>query len=86
MQCKFLILILFVHSCRRMEIGEPALLAKLPRAGTSEEGQRKFSQVYGIRDGKTKKRNEICAAIDGNSLNVFEVRRPQFAQTLVCLT
>lgn len=56
-----------------MEIGEPTLLAKLPRAGTSEEGSRKLSQVYGVRDGKTKKRNEVCAAIDGNSINIFEV-------------
>lgn len=63
-----------------MEISEPTLLAKLPRAGTSEEGSRKFSQVYGLRDGRTKKRNEVCAAIDGNSMNVFEVRYVQLAE------
>lgn len=66
-----------------MDIGEPTLLAKLPRAGPSEEGSRKFAQVYGVRDGKIKKRNEICAAIDGNSLNVFEVCGTRLADRLI---
>lgn len=56
-----------------MEIGEPTLLAKLPRAGPSDEGSRHLSQVYGLRNGLCKKRLEICAAVDGNSLNIFEV-------------
>lgn len=57
-----------------MEIGEPAVLAKLPRAGLSGDGQTSFCQVYGIRDGRRKKRHEICAAVDGNSISIFEVR------------
>jgi len=56
-----------------MEIGEPAVLARLPRAGLTGEGQTKFCQVYGIRAQQKKKRHEICAAVDGNSLNIFEV-------------
>ncbi|KAK5939258.1 hypothetical protein PMZ80_008561 [Knufia obscura] len=56
-----------------MEIGEPTVLAKLPRAGLTGDGQTKFCQVYGIRNQQRKKRHEICAAVDGNSLNVFEV-------------
>lgn len=63
----------FVCLSQDMEIAEPTLLVKLPRAGPSEEGSRRFSQVYGVRDGKSKKRHEICAAVDGNSLNIFEV-------------
>ena len=54
-------------------MGEPAALAKLPRAGLSGEGRTRFCQVYGVRDGQRKKRHEICAAVDGNSLNIFEV-------------
>lgn len=57
-----------------MEFGEAVVLAKLPRAGLTGEGQTRFCQVYGIRDAARKKRHEICAAVDGNSLNVFEVR------------
>lgn len=57
-----------------MEIGEPAVLAKLPRAGLTGDGQTRFCQVYGIRNQLRKKRHEICAAVDGNSLNIFEVR------------
>lgn len=61
-----------------MEIGEPAVLAKLPRAGLTGDGQTKFCQVYGIRAQQRKKRHEICAAVDGNSLNIFEVRESKY--------
>lgn len=56
-----------------MEIGEPSLLTKLPRAGILGDGRTRFCQVYGIRDGQRKKRHEICAAIDSNSINIYEV-------------
>lgn len=56
-----------------MNIGEPAVLTKLPRAGLSGDGRSRFCQVYGVTNGQRKKRKEICAAVDGNSVNIFEV-------------
>ncbi|KAK5077856.1 hypothetical protein LTR64_003743 [Lithohypha guttulata] len=56
-----------------MDIGEPTVLVKLPRAGLTGEGRTQFSQVYGVRDGQRKKRHEVCAAVDSNSLNIYEV-------------
>jgi len=57
-----------------MEIEEPALLAKLPRAGFQGNGNIGFGQVYGLQNDQRKKRQEMCAAIDGNSINIIEVR------------
>lgn len=56
-----------------MEISKPQLLAKLPRAGLGDQGRSKFCQVQGISNGRTRKRNEVCAAVDGNSVNIYEV-------------
>lgn len=56
-----------------MEISKPQLLSKLPRAGLGDQARSKFCQVKGISDGRTRKRNEVCAAVDGDSVNVYEV-------------
>lgn len=56
-----------------MEIGEPTLLTKLSQPSVICDSGVQFCQVYGIRDGQRKKRHEICAAVDGNSLNIYEV-------------
>ncbi|KAK4935215.1 hypothetical protein LTR66_015484, partial [Elasticomyces elasticus] len=56
-----------------MDISEPVLLTKLPRAGLDGNGDTKFAQVYGVAaDGKRRKRNEICVATDGNSITVHD--------------
>ena len=59
-----------------MEIEEPTVLAKLPRAGVTGDGNTSFCQVFGVKDGRRKKRHEICASTDGNSVNIFEVGTP----------
>lgn len=56
-----------------MEIGAACALAKIPRPGLVGNGEARFCQVYGVRDQQKRKRHEICAAIDGNSLNIYEV-------------
>lgn len=56
-----------------MEISKPQLLSKLPRAGLGDQARSKFCQVQGISHGRTRKRNEVCAAVDGDSVNIYEV-------------
>ncbi|EXJ94444.1 hypothetical protein A1O1_02840 [Capronia coronata CBS 617.96] len=56
-----------------MEITAPHLLAKLPRT-TKPETAVSFGSVYALRDGLKKRRKEICVAVDGDSLNLYEVQ------------
>lgn len=54
-----------------MELSSPIALAKLPRPG-GQDGFH-FGTVHAVRDGVKKRRKEICAAIDGDSLGLYEV-------------
>ncbi|EXJ84822.1 hypothetical protein A1O3_05495 [Capronia epimyces CBS 606.96] len=56
-----------------MEITAPHLLAKLPRT-TKPDATTSFGNVYVVRDGVKKRRKEICVAVDGDSLSVYEVQ------------
>jgi len=56
-----------------MEISAPHLLARLPRNARSDASTQ-FGSVYALRDGVKRRRKEICAAIDGDSLSIYEVR------------
>lgn len=56
-----------------MEITAPHVLAKLPRT-SKPDATSFFGNVYGVRDGAVKKRRkEICVAVDGDSLSIYEV-------------
>lgn len=55
-----------------MEISEPVVVAKLPRLQV-ESGRNLFSTVYSLKNGVKRKRQEICAAVDGDSINIYEV-------------
>lgn len=62
-----------IHSeSLRMEVSQPVLLARLPRSPL-EDGRIRTGQVYGVRAGQKRKRSEICTAVDGESLNLYEV-------------
>ncbi len=37
-----------------------------------------FGSVFTVRDGVKRRRKEICAATDGDSLSIYEVRRSIF--------
>lgn len=56
-----------------MEIGEPVVLARLPKA-LQENYQHKHGHVYGLTAGQKKKRHEVSVAVDGHSVNIYEVR------------
>lgn len=55
-----------------MEIGEPVFLARLPKP-FSGAGKTRFGPVWGLNDDAKRKRHEVCAATDGDSLNIYSV-------------
>ena len=55
-----------------MEIEEPVALAKLPRPFQTG-GRVQFGSVWGIHGQVKKRRHELCTAVDGNSLGIYEV-------------
>ncbi|KAI1615125.1 hypothetical protein EDD37DRAFT_629880 [Exophiala viscosa] len=56
-----------------MEISAPHLLVRLPRNARSD-ATTQFGSVYALRDGVKRRRKEICAAIDGDSLSIYEAQ------------
>jgi len=68
-----------------MEIVTPIQLAKLPKPAQAE-GKAQFGPVYGIRSGVKRKRQELCAAVDGDSLGIYEVGDNEFPRCKQRLT
>jgi len=60
-----------------MEIEQPVVLARLPRP-LQENSQHKYGHVFGLNAGQKRKRHEVSVAIDGNSINIYEVRSFKF--------
>jgi hypothetical protein len=58
-----------------MEIKQPVVLAKLPRS-LQDTNQHKYGPVYGLTAGVKRKRHEVAIAIDGISVNLYEVSQP----------
>lgn len=56
-----------------MEISEPAELASIPSSHVGN-GKKFYTQVYGLVGGRKRKRQEISVAVDGDSINIYEVR------------
>ncbi|KAK4936291.1 hypothetical protein LTR10_022819 [Elasticomyces elasticus] len=56
-----------------MEISAPHLLVKLPRTAR-KDASTQFGSVYTLRDGVKRRRKEICAAIDGDALSIYEAQ------------
>lgn len=58
------------------EIRKPSLLATLPRPIDSSTGRYVVSDVHGGTPGSRKrKRGELAVGIDGEGLNIYDVRR-----------
>ena len=55
-----------------MEIFPPVILARLPKP-ISQHGKVRFGPVWSVRDGVKRKRQEICSAVDGHSVNAYSV-------------
>ncbi|EEP80077.1 predicted protein [Uncinocarpus reesii 1704] len=60
-----------------MALQAPSLLAQLPRPLGGSTGKCRFSEVYSLAGGKKRKRYEVAAAIDGESVNIYSVQFPK---------
>ncbi|RVX70787.1 hypothetical protein B0A52_05438 [Exophiala mesophila] len=56
-----------------MDLSTPHVLTKLPRSSRPDAAV-SFSKVVALKDGSSRHRNEICAAVDGDSLTIYSVR------------
>lgn len=50
----------------------PAVLAQLPQPLFESEGQTRFGPCYGLTGSRKRKRFEIAAAVDGETLNIYD--------------
>ncbi|WEW61141.1 hypothetical protein PRK78_006631 [Emydomyces testavorans] len=57
-----------------MSLQPPSLLAQLPRPLGGSAGKCQFSEVYSLTASRKRKRYEVAAAIDGESVNIYNVR------------
>lgn len=55
-----------------MEISAPHALVRLPRT-TRPDAATYFGCVCAVREGMKRRRKEICAAVDGDSISIYEV-------------
>ena len=56
-----------------MSAQTPALLAQLPQPLFESGGQIQFGPCYGLTGSRKRKRFEIAAAVDGETLNIYDV-------------
>jgi hypothetical protein len=56
-----------------MLLQAPIPLAQLPRS-LDPDGQTFFNSVYGLSTLKKAKRHEVIAAVDGEAINLYDVR------------
>ena len=55
-----------------MDISSPVVLARLPKP-LPDNGKVGFGPTWGLRNGTKRKRHEVCAAVDGVSVNIYAV-------------
>ncbi len=51
----------------------PYTIAALPKPLDATHGRTRSAPVYGIRDLKKRKRHEVVVAVDGESVNIYNV-------------
>lgn len=71
---------------RHATMDAPYAIASLPRPLDSESGRIQCAPVYGIRDSRKRKRHEIAAGIDGESVNIYNVFLPYESSSSRLLT
>ena len=64
-----------------MILQKPSILAQLPHPFA--DGQIQCGTVHGLADSKKRKRYEISVAIDGESVNIYDIRSPRLLTSFV---
>lgn len=56
-----------------MAVQAPSVLAQLPKPLEISEGQTQFAPVLGHVGSRKRKRHEIAVAVDGETVNLYNV-------------
>ena len=56
-----------------MILQEPSLLAQLPRPLEFSAGRTYVGNVYGVDGQRKRKRFEVVSAVDGETVNIYDV-------------
>lgn len=57
-----------------MDLQYPSVLASLPRPLHASTGKTRIGEVYSLADAKKRKRYEVTVAVDGETVNIYNVR------------
>jgi hypothetical protein len=61
-----------------MELPPPSVLTQLPRPLQASTGKTQVGEVFSLVESKKRKRYEIAVAVDGEGLNIYNVRKIMF--------
>lgn len=61
-----------------MDLPTPSVLTQLPRPLQASTGKTQVGEVYSLAESKKRKRYEIAVAVDGEGLNIYNVRKILF--------
>jgi hypothetical protein len=57
-----------------MDLQSPSVLAQLPRPLHASTGKTRIGDVFSLADAKKRKRYEVAVAVDGEAVNIYNVR------------
>jgi hypothetical protein len=57
-----------------MDLQSPSVLAQLPRPLHAATGKTRIGDVNSLADAKKRKRYELAVAVDGEAVNIYNVR------------
>lgn len=63
-------------------IQSPTILAELPRSLVTGRSKAHAADVYGLDGHKRRKRSELAVAVDGEYINVYDVRYTTYKRSL----
>lgn len=66
-----------------MDLPLPSVLTQLPRPLQASTGKTQVGEVYSLADSKKRKRYEIAVAVDGEGLNIYNVRKIPFLRRVL---
>ncbi|KAJ5239129.1 hypothetical protein N7468_003748 [Penicillium chermesinum] len=61
-----------------MDLQSPSILAQLPRPLHATTGKTRIGDVFSLADSKKRKRYEVAVAVDGEAVNIYNVRLKAF--------
>lgn len=69
-----------------MDLQFPSVLAQLPRPLHALTGKTRIGDVHSLADAKKRKRYEVAVAVDGEAVNIYNVRPLVFTNCSFMLT